>query len=498
MYTRIKYINFNGIFRFGTTVAAPVIKSNPRKTPTLNRPLICCKRIQFNLYVPAPEKSRGDIKAEMLKVDDFLSGANIRLNDRLLENLKSGMKINSFTSIQTKSLPKVYESQHLLIAAETGCGKTLAFMLPIVQRIIEHKQTLQIRQNGRRLNTPLVVIIAPGRELAAQIGNVAENLCHQTDLKVKTIFGGNTKRLMVDPEFCDVDILVATIGALSKLVTTGIYRMEEVRHVVLDEADTLLDDSFSDKLSYFLRRFPFHKNRNQDANNVGTQLVLVSATMPTNTNEILHKLIDMQTLQEVSSLNLHKLLPHIEQRFLRMSKQSRPTNLLSIVRKGIGKKQPLIVFSNKSATSDFVDIFLNNNGIRSVNLNGDMLMKIRVGRFEQFQNGEFDVLSTTDVGSRGLDTTNARHVINFDFPIHISDYIHRCGRIGRVRNLQPSLVTNFVSSRREVEVVQRIEHAARTGGLLLNVNANIKNIINKQILKDMQAAGMQIPQEEAF
>ncbi|XP_053957535.1 probable ATP-dependent RNA helicase DDX28 [Anastrepha ludens] len=529
MWTKSKYTNISGIFRLYASVAAPAIKQKPNQAQTpKQKPLICCKRTQFNLYVPAPEGSefgtiplassgwkhykakedfiifnatvsKADIQAEMLQIEDFLSGTNVCLNDKLLENLSTDMKINAFTSIQARAIPKVYDSHHVLIAAETGCGKTLAYMLPIIQRIIERKQSSsQTQQNGRKFNTPMAIIITPGRELATQIGNVAQKLCQQTGLQVKTILGGNTKRLMIDPEFSDVDILVATIGALSKLVTTGIYRMEAVRHVVLDEADSLLDDSFSDKLGYFLKRFAFHKNHTQDEHTVGTQLILASATMPTNTEEILQRVIDVQTLHEISSPNLHKLMPHVEQRFLRMSKQSRSPTLLSLVKKNIAKKQPLIVFSNKTATSDFVDIYLNNNDVRSVNLNGDMLMKIRIGRFEQFQNGEYDVLSTTDIGSRGLDTTTARHVINFDFPLHVSDYIHRCGRIGRVGNLKSSLVTNFISSRREVEVVQRIEHAARTGGLLPDVNANIKNIINKRIMKDMQAAGIEVTEEEAF
>lgn len=181
-----------------------------------------------------------------------------------------------------------------------------------------------------------------------------------------------------------------------------------------------------------------------------------------------------------------------------MAKADRPANLLSLVKRDLAKRRPLIVFSNKSTTSDYVSIFLNNSGINCLNLNGDMLMKIRIGRFEEFQRGECDVLSTTDVGSRGLDTTRARHVVNYDFPLHISDYIHRCGRIGRVGSLDNSLVTNFISSRREVDVVQRIEHAARTGGLLPDVNANIKNIINKRIIADMKEAGLPVPQEEAF
>lgn len=91
---------------------------------------------------------------------------------------------------------------------------------------------------------------------ATQIGTVAEKLCSQLDLNVKTVIGGNSKKLMMDPEFESIDILVGSIGVISKLVTTGIYRMQLVRHVVIDEADTLFDDTFSDKLVHFMKRFP--------------------------------------------------------------------------------------------------------------------------------------------------------------------------------------------------------------------------------------------------
>lgn len=232
-------------------------------------------------------------------------------------------------------------------------------------------------------------------------------------------------------------------------------------------------------------------------------MVLASATMPTNINELLQRVIDVKTIDEVTSSHLHRLMPHVEQKFLRVNKADRPAHLLSIVKKQMSLRRPVIIFSNKTPTCDYVSMFLNNSGINCLNLHGDMLMKIRVGRFEQFQNAECDVLSTTDVGSRGLDTTRARNVINFDFPLHISDYIHRSGRIGRVGNMERCLVTNLISSRREIDTVQRIEHAARCGGLLPDVNANIKNIINKKILKEMNEAGIQIPvppgqQEEAF
>ncbi|KAH8374342.1 hypothetical protein KR200_007469 [Drosophila serrata] len=497
------------------------VREKPRKKQPEENPLVSCRRTQFNLTQhERPDakfgslalassgwlhhKSKGDyfilnasvgaeeLQREMQSVEEFLETSSIKVHPQLLENLQGELGIRQLTGIQVQGLPIVHEGGHCLIAAETGCGKTLTYLLPILDRLLQREAP------ERRLNTPRALILTPGRELATQIAAVTEKLAQGTDLKVRSLLGGNTKQLMMSPQFEKVDVLVATLGALSKLVTTGIYRMEQVRHLVLDEADTLLDDTFTDKLTYFLRRFPFHLVNKPDA---GTQLILASATMPTNTREILHKVIDVDTIREVVSPNLHRLMPHVTQKFLRMSKADRPATLLSLVKQDLTKRRPVILFSNKSATSDYVSIFLNNSGVNCLNLNGDMLMKIRLGRFEQFQNGSCDVLSTTDVGSRGLDTTRARHVINFDFPLHVSDYIHRCGRIGRVGSVDKALVTNLISSRREIDVVQRIEHAARTGGLLPDVNANIRNIINKRIMAEMKAAGVPVPQqaqEEAF
>lgn len=218
--------------------------------------------------------------------------------------------------------------------------------------------------------------------------------------------------------------------------------------------------------------------------------------MPTNVNETLRRIIDTETIRQVVSENLHKIMPHVKQKFVRMNKSDRPSTLLQLVKQEIIKKRPVIVFGNKSPTSDFVSLFLTNGGVNCVNLNGDMLQKIRIGQFEKFQSGEVDVLSTTDVASRGLDTTRARHVINFDFPLHIADYIHRSGRIGRVGNRNQCVVTNFISSKREVDLVQKIEHAVRTGSILPNVNANITSIIHQRILKDLKKDGVDLKDGE--
>lgn len=163
------------------------------------------------------------------------------------------------TYIQQIAIPKILANQHTLIAAETGCGKTVAYLLPIIQNLLKRKRTVNT-DSTTEFNTPKVLIITPSRELTQQIGEVCDDLCHGLELKTKVIIGGHTKSIMTNPPIEEIDILVASIGALSKLITTNIYRMHEVRHVVLDEADTLLDDSFQDKLGYILKRFPVSGN----------------------------------------------------------------------------------------------------------------------------------------------------------------------------------------------------------------------------------------------
>lgn len=483
--------------QYSTSAAAAVQKKVNKQ------PLITCKKVEFNLYSSDPivdrkfgsiplassgwkhRKSKGDYFIIHPQKDEYVSKdewgrefKEFELDERLLRNVNDCGLYNS-TWVQDKSFEPIMKMEHVLMAAETGCGKTVAYLLPIIQNLIKLKESV----GNREFNTPLALILTPGRELAEQIAEVCKDLCEGLGINIKTVVGGHTRPLMLHPSFEDFDILIGTIGVISKLTTTGIYRMNECRHVVLDEADTLLEDSFGVKMKYFLRRFPFYKNQLMSLGShiIGTQIVLASATLPTNTEEAFQSFLNPETIVRVESRNLHRLLTHVSQRFLRMNKSDRPLQLLSIVKQ---EKQPVIVFSNKSATADFVSIFLNEHNVNCINLNGDMLMKVRQGKFKQFQEGEMNVLSTTDLASRGLDTFRVRHVINFDFPLYISDYIHRCGRTGRVRGFDKCMITNFISSARETDTVNQIEHAARTGCELPNVDANINRIIYKKIIKN--------------
>lgn len=151
--------------------------------------------------------------------------------------------------------------------------------------------------------------------------------------------------------------------------------------------------------------FQFHKNAiRSDPNEVATQLILASATMPTNINESLQTVIDDGTLNEVVSPYLHQIMPNITQKFIRMRKSHRPAELLKLVKTDVDRKRPVIVFCNKRETSDFVSIFLNDHDIDACSMNHSLIEKIRRQQFKKFQSGEVNVLSTTDVASRGLDT----------------------------------------------------------------------------------------------
>uniref|UniRef100_A0A1B6EFR9 RNA helicase n=2 Tax=Clastoptera arizonana TaxID=38151 RepID=A0A1B6EFR9_9HEMI len=414
--------------------------------------------------------------------DEHLTFADLKLDLALVAALEK-LGYTKPTKIQADGIPIVLRSLNTVLAGETGCGKTLAYLIPIIQQILLWKQV----SSERRFNTPLALIMTPSRELAEQIGMIAKQLGNELQFDSYTLIGGHTKKIMLNPDFYPIDLLIGSVGVISKLTTTGILNMSCVRHIVLDEADSLLDDSFNEKVTYYLKKFPLGFKRLPATRETEKlpelcQLTLASATMPTSIATVLGDIINVDSLEKVQTPRLHHVLTHVPQLFLRLGQSQKPGKLLEIVKKNVNKNAPTIIFSNRSGTCDWVSLFLNENDVRCVNLNGDMASVIRLGKFKQFQEGDIDVISCSDIGSRGLDTTRAKHVINYDFPNFMADYIHRCGRTGRIGSGDNCLITNFVSGYLEVELVKKIEASVRTMTQLPNVNANITKIIHHKIL----------------
>lgn len=245
---------------------------------------------------------------------------------------------------------------------------------------------------------------------------------------------------MMNPEFEDIDILVGTPGAIGKLSTVGVYKLNEARFLVLDEADTLIDDSFIERIDSIIKRVS------------GSQIILVSATLPRKLPEVLAPI--EQELRHVTSPNLHKPPLNITQKFLRLTRAAKPSYLLKIVK---NTSEPMLIFSNRNQTCNWIAMFLRENQVACSNINGDMNYAIRIDQWNQFVRGETRILSATDVGSRGLNTIQIRHVLNYNFPLYAADYLHRVGRVGRIGSPVSCRVTNFISGPEEVALVRQIE-----------------------------------------
>lgn len=406
--------------------------------------------------------------------------------DNALVHALTEMGCTKPTHIQKLAIKPIMNGGNCLVAAETGSGKTLSYLAPIIQNICDMKKDLGFQKIPP--NSPLALVITPGRELCEQITGVCNSLIKLSNLPIVChhVTGGRLKQKILNPDVKPVDILIGSFGAISKLTTTKVYDMSQVQKLVLDEADTLLDDSFNNKLVHFLRKFSLQIEQPHSGVASGVQLIMASATMPRSAEEILAETVPFSSFNKITTDRLHRLLPHVPQKFIRLSHLDKPAKLLELVKKDANRQLPLIIFTNKSERCDWVSMFLNENGISCINLNGTMSQHFRENRYETFRSGKYLVLSCTDVVSRGLDTINTHHVINFDVPTNISDYIHRCGRVGRVGSqLASGLVTTLVCHASEADLVRKIEFAARKTHAedLPNVNANIKRLISSQQTK---------------
>lgn len=484
-----------------------------RKTKQGNRrhPIITCKRPEFNCYLGhvvgkhdeiqlasagwLHRKSSGDhftihritanpsvlVSKEVEYENEESSFEAHRVHPAVLRGLHE-MGIQQPTLIQREAIPAILQKHNILCSAETGSGKTLAYLIPTLSALLDRKDGAA---GGASENTgaPEVVVLAPGRELVDQIGDVARRLCSHGNVRVDVLADGKAAQLSSER----LEVVVSTPGLLANLVRRGKLNLSLVRQVVVDEADTLLDDSFSDMITEILQNAQVQDLR-RDNFQAGAQLILVGATLPTEITESLSGLVDEETLVNVTTPQLHRLLPHVQHKFLRLKSDTKAGALVETVKMDASAGRAVMVFCNATPSCKWVAHFLAENNVSVASLHGSLPPKDRHDSYNRFLSGEVAVLACTDLGSRGLDTTHVEHVVNFDFPHHMSDYIHRCGRVGRVgSSVDACRVTNFVVTPPQVELTQKIERAARQTKALPRVDANIARFLDER----KQAKGLE-------
>jgi ATP-dependent RNA helicase RhlE len=314
------------------------------------------------------------------------------------------------TPIQTKAIPDVLEGRDLLGCAQTGTGKTAAFALPILHN-------LKRNQTGRR-TSPRVLVLAPTRELAAQIGASFAKYGAGSGLRHHVIFGGVGKMPQKTALKNGLDILVATPGRLLDLMGEGLVDLSRVRHFVLDEADRMLDMGFIKDVRRIVREVPRDR-----------QTLLFSATMPKAIRELsqsilrdpLHVAVDpvSSTVEPISQAvyfvekaqKIHLLLQMLEDRKIDIDRA--------------------LVFTRTKHGANKVAKQLENEDFRAAAIHGNKSQTARERALARFKSGELRVLVATDIAARGIDIKDLSHVINFDLPNESESYVHRVGRTGR-------------------------------------------------------------------
>jgi ATP-dependent RNA helicase RhlB len=317
------------------------------------------------------------------------------------------------TPIQEQTLPVALEGHDVMGQAQTGTGKTAAFLVTIFARLL----TRPAPPPGDR-PAPRAVVIAPTRELVVQIERDAALLGDETGIRRLVVFGGldyekQRSRLAGNPE-----LLVGTPGRLIDYLRQGTYSLKAVEMLVIDEADRMFDMGFIDDIRYMLRRMPPPGER---------QTMLFSATFPQRVKELayehMHEAVEM-------AINPERITAErITETLYLVGNDEKLSLLVGVLRGIIGGKT--MVFVNTKRTGEDLEFWLAANGLEASFISGDVPQRKRLRLLDEFKSGQLPVLIATDVASRGLHIDEVSHVINYDVPQDAEDYVHRIGRTAR-------------------------------------------------------------------
>jgi len=333
------------------------------------------------------------------------------------------------TPIQRDAIPILLQGQDLIGIAETGTGKTLAFLLPIFQQLISGQAD------------PQALVVCPTRELAIQVAGEANKFGRHLGVRTVLAYGGTSsgdqKRALT--EGCD--LVVGTPGRLLDFVTSAWLSLRKLRFVVLDEADRMLDMGFINDVDAILRKSPMSR-----------QTLLFSATIP----DAVRKLAERYMLHP-ETVRMHtgtRVTRNVDHAFYPVRKDQKESLLLEILRRENPNKA-LIFTATREATSE-VGLLLRRGRHEVISLSSLLSQANRERALGAFRRGECDVLVATDVAARGLDITDIDMVVNFDVPMQAEDYVHRIGRTGRAERLGKAITLVCELDRRRTSDIERM------------------------------------------
>lgn len=333
----------------------------------------------------------------------------------LHESIQAGIRDAGFeycTPIQASALPIALRSRDVAGQAQTGTGKTAAFLIAAYQRLLSNQT--QPKDNRQ----PRVFVLAPTRELAVQIARDAEVLGGHTGLKVGLAFGGTDYEKQRNTIGNGVDLLIGTPGRIIDFFKQGVFKLDQVQVAILDEADRMFDLGFIKDIRYLLRRLPSPEKRLN---------MLFSATLSQRVLELAYEHMNEPELIRIEPDKV--TVDRVRQAIYFPSNEDKMPLLVGLIRE-IGDVR-IMIFVNMKREAERVQDYLQANGIHAEAISGDVPQNKRLRMLTAFQNGELPVLIGTDVASRGLHIPDVEYVINYDLPHEAEDYVHRIGRTAR-------------------------------------------------------------------
>jgi ATP-dependent RNA helicase RhlB len=324
----------------------------------------------------------------------------------------TGLHENGFeycTPIQAQVLPISLAGRDVAGQAQTGTGKTIAFLVTIFTRLLNEKS---------RKSTPSALIVAPTRELALQIHEDAILIGGHTGLSFTQVVGGIDYKKQAEELKRGTDIVICTPGRVIDYLRKGIFNTNSIKIVVIDEADRLFDLGFTQDMRYILRKLPLYEKR---------QSLLFSATL---SHRVLALTYDYMNLPEfISVIPDNSVVEGIEQRLFHVGSNEKLPLLLGLLHREDWTS--VLIFTNTKAEADYLAQKLKGNGFPAEGITGDLPQPKRMRLMERFKGGKTKILVATDVASRGIHVEDISHVINYDLPQDPENYTHRIGRTAR-------------------------------------------------------------------
>lgn len=349
--------------------------------------------------------------------------ATLGLDSRLLKAV-SDMGYTDMSPIQEQAIPHVLQGRDVMGSAQTGTGKTAAFSLPLLQRLLKHET-----DSASPARHPVrAIVLTPTRELASQVSDSLEKYASNVKLRTTVVYGGTDIKPQIQKLREGIEIVTATPGRLLDHINGNTIFLQHVEYVVLDEADRMLDIGFLPDLQRILSHLP--KNRTT---------LLFSATFSEPIKKLSASYLNNPILVEVARPN--ETAATVEERFLMVDDRQKYAALREQFQQ-LPEKQAFVFLNSKAGCGRLLRM-LERDGIKAATLHGDKSQSQREQALQAFKQGDVELLVATDVAARGLDIKDVPAVFNYDIPFNPEDYVHRIGRTGRAGadGLAISLIT---------------------------------------------------------